>query len=190
MNRIAICSTTMNLGPTEQVEIFKKTGLFGADFFSSADAHMPDSHPKVITETSCYNLAPPSLREHFYKIMMACEKKKAKEFSRSFQYECCLLIEDSFLYDTPEVLVPEFLAEHTLYGIPDLIYKQKFAERWREKFDIRSDFFFSDTITFNVVCDAYRYLNLDKSFLAFSIKEFHYKFLKMNGIEFLNGVVL
>jgi hypothetical protein len=188
MSKIAVCSTTIKFTQDIQTDIKEKLGLDNVDFFS--DNSPADYRPyyKVLGPDSCYNLATPEFRNHLFKTMMVCEQKKTKELATQSFYEACFLLEDNILNSEYHLKVPEFLNRHTLYGIPDLIMKQQHSDRWREKFNISPDFFFSDTTTFNVVCDAYRFLYLPKSFLKFSMLEFQYKYLIMNGITFRPGV--
>jgi hypothetical protein len=122
--------------------------------------------------------------------MAVSAKKQEAEFKQQNFFEVCFLIDSPFIESKYEVSMPEFVSEHTLYGIPSLILNQVLVERWRERVDMSPDFFFADTITFNIACDAYRYLNLDKGFVAMDITEFQYKFLKMNGIKFLAVIKL
>lgn len=190
MNKIAICSTTLEFTDDVKEQVKARLKISDLDFFSNISLTNQPPYYKEVSSDSCYNFAEPEFRNRLYKIMMICEEKKKAELRNEYFYEGCFLIEKNFLDSKFEIQMPDFLLEHKVYGIPALIQKQKFEDRWREKFDTSSDFFFSDTITFNIICDAYRFLHLPRSFLSFTMLEFQYKYLKMNGIDFYTGIKL
>ncbi len=176
MAKFAVCSTNIEFNATQQELIKDRLQATVVDFFYSRRT-LPEYFAP--SQSSCYALLGDIKKLEYYNLMLVChQKKKYETIIHPDYYTCCIFINDASAIR--HLNVPHFIEEHAIYG--------RVRNLGTPQHSLDTDFFFADTMAFNIVCDAYRLLKLGKEFVCNSdITSFFYRYIKMNEMSIFNA---
>lgn len=173
MNKIAILSNTSNI-----LKISK-------DIKSALNADIdyiilskPNSHQIKFENNSTYSKLKTEDMLKLSNIMLAGHNKNKREIEYRQPYNMCIYVTAEHLHRLSTINLEP--AEHTAYGLTTCNYHHCYS--------VSTDFFYADSVTFSMLCDAYRTLSVDASFLndgtPDQVGNYFYNYMKMIGCKF------